>query len=311
MAGSKEIRTKIKSVENTRKITKAMEMVATSKMRKAQERMRSSRPYAEKIRNVAAHLSVAHPEYKHPFVVKRSNVANIGLIAITSDKGLCGGLNTNVLRMAVNQMKDWEAENRGISVCTIGNKGLGFMTRHGAKIRSEVTGLGDAPHMDKLIGPVKVMLDAYVAGEIDQVYVCYTRFINTMKQEPVIEQLLPLSELSRNADEPSHAQDKVKTSDVVESVLEVGVSQGHWDYIYEPEAKDIIDELMMRYIESLVFHAVAENMASEQSARMVAMKAASDNAKDVIGELKLVYNKARQAAITKEISEIVGGAAAV
>ena len=311
MAGSKEIRTKIKSVENTRKITKAMEMVATSKMRKAQERMRSSRPYAEKIRNVAAHLSVAHPEYKHPFVVKRANVANIGLITITSDKGLCGGLNTNVLRMAVNQMKAWESEQRGVSVCTIGNKGLGFMTRHGAKIRSEVTALGDAPHMDKLIGPIKVLLDAYVAGEIDQVYVCYTRFINTMKQEPVMEQLLPLSELSTNEDEPSHANDKVTTSSVVEGVLEVGVSQGHWDYIYEPEAKDVIDELMMRYIESLVFHAVAENMASEQSARMVAMKAASDNAKDVIGELKLVYNKARQAAITKEISEIVGGAAAV
>jgi F-type H+-transporting ATPase subunit gamma len=287
MAGSKEIRTKIKSVENTRKITKAMEMVAASKMRKAQERMRHARPYAEKIRNVAAHLSHSHSEYKHPFVVKRDQVANVGLIVITSDKGLCGGLNTNVLRMSINQMKTWESEQRGIAVCAIGNKGLGFMGRVGANVKSHVTGLGDAPHMERLIGPVKVMLDAYIAGEIDRLFVCYTRFINTMKQEPVIEQLLPLSG------------------------EQMGSAEGHWDYIYEPEAKEVIDDLMVRYVESLVFHAVAENMASEQSARMVAMKSASDNAKNVIGELKLVYNKARQAAITKEISEIVGGAAAV
>ncbi len=287
MAGSKEIRTKIKSVENTRKITKAMEMVAASKMRKAQERMRAARPYAEKIRNVAAHLSFAHPEYKHPFVVKREKVGNVGLVVVTSDKGLCGGLNTNVLRMSVNQMKTWETEGRGVSVCAIGNKGLGFMSRAGANVKSHVTGLGDTPHMDKLIGPIKVMLDAYIAGEIDRLYVCYTRFINTMKQEPVIEQLLPLSG------------------------EQLGSAEGHWDYIYEPDAKDVINDLMVRYIESLVYHAVSENMASEQSARMVAMKAASDNAKNVIGELKLVYNKARQAAITKEISEIVGGAAAV
>jgi F-type H+-transporting ATPase subunit gamma len=287
MAGSKEIRTKIKSVENTRKITKAMEMVAASKMRKAQDRMRAARPYAEKIRNVAAHLSYAHPEYKHPFVVKREKVGNVGLIVVTSDKGLCGGLNTNVLRLSVNQMKKWESEGHGISVCAIGNKGLGFMGRSGANVKSNVTGLGDAPHMDKLIGPVKIMLDAYIAGEVDQLFVCYTRFINTMKQEPVIEQLLPLS-----GDQ-------------------MGSAEGHWDYIYEPDAKDVINDLMVRYIESLVYHAVAENMASEQSARMVAMKSASDNAKNVIGELKLVYNKARQAAITKEISEIVGGAAAV
>ncbi|OIQ90561.1 ATP synthase gamma chain [mine drainage metagenome] len=287
MAGSKEIRTKIKSVENTRKITKAMEMVAASKMRKAQERMRAARPYAEKIRNVAAHLSYAHPEYKHPFVVKREKIGKVGLIVVTSDKGLCGGLNTNVLRTSLTQMKNWESAGRGIAVSAIGNKGLGFMGRLGADVRSHVTGLGDAPHMDKLIGPVKVMLDAYIAGEIDQLYICFTRFVNTMKQEPVVEQLLPLS--------GEH----------------LGSAEGHWDYIYEPDAKVVINDLMVRYIESLVYHAVSENMASEQSARMVAMKAASDNAKDVISELKLVYNKARQAAITKEISEIVGGAAAV
>jgi len=287
MAGSKEIRTKIKSVENTRKITKAMEMVAASKMRKAQERMRTARPYAEKIRNVAAHLSYAHSEYKHPFLVSREQVKKVGLIVVTSDKGLCGGLNTNVLRLSVSQMKEWEEAGRSISVTAIGNKGLGFMARVGADVKSHVTGLGDAPHMDKLIGPIKVMLDAYIAGELDRLYICYTRFINTMKQEPVMEQLLPL------------------TGD------KMGSAEGHWDYIYEPEAKQVIDELMMRYIESLVYHAATENMASEQSARMVAMKAASDNAKNVIGELKLVYNKARQAAITKEISEIVGGAAAV
>jgi len=287
MAGSKEIRTKIKSVENTRKITKAMEMVAASKMRKAQDRMRAARPYAEKIRNVAAHLSKASSEYKHPFLIKRENVANVGLIVISSDKGLCGGLNTNVLRMSINQMKTWEADKKGVSVTAIGNKAFGFMGRVGANVKSHVAGLGDTPHIDKLIGPVKVLLDAYMAGEIDQLFVCYTRFINTMKQEPVLEQVLPLTGES------------------------LGTAEGHWDYIYEPGAQEVIDDLMVRYIESLIFHAVAENMASEQSARMVAMKSASDNAKNVIGELKLVYNKARQAAITKEISEIVGGAAAV
>lgn len=287
MPGSKEIRSKIKSVENTRKITKAMEMVAASKMRRAQDRMRASRPYAEKIRNVAAHLSHAHSEYKHPFLVKHEPVRNIGLIVVTSDKGLCGGLNTNVLRLAVSQMRSWEDAKLGVRVCAIGNKGLGFMSRVGADVRSHVTGLGDTPHMEKLIGPVKVMLDAYLAQEIEEIYICYTRFINTMKQEPVMQKLLPLS------------------GDAL------GSAAGHWDYIYEPEAKSVIDDLMVRYIESLVFHAVAENMASEQSARMVAMKAASDNAKNVIDELRLAYNKARQAAITKEISEIVGGAAAV
>src|SRR3989338_1368873 len=287
MPGSKEIRTKIKSVENTRKITKAMEMVAASKMRKAQERMRAARPYAEKIRNVAAHLSHANSEYKHPFLVVHDAVESIGLIVVTSDKCLCGGLNTNVLRLALSHMKSWETEGRNVLVSAVGNKGLGFMTRVGGKVKSHVTGLGDTPHMDKLIGPVKVMLDAYMAGEIDALYIGYTRFINTMKQEAVMEQLLPLSGEA------------------------LGSPSGQWDYIYEPDAKLIIDELLVRYMESLVYHAVAENIASEQSARMVAMKAASDNAKTVISELKLVYNKARQAAITKEISEIVGGAAAV
>ncbi len=287
MAGSKEIRTKIKSVENTRKITRAMEMVAAAKMRKAQERMRAARPYAEKIRNVAAHLSRANPEYKHAFLVKRDSIKNVGLIIVTSDKGLCGGLNTNLLRLAVNEMKTWQGEGKGLLVCPIGNKGFGFMNRIGANVKSHLTGLGDTPHVEKLIGAVKAMLDAYVAGEIDAIYLSYNHFVNTMKQEPRVEQMLPLSG------------------------EQMGTSEGSWDYIYEPDAKKVIDELLLRYIESLVYQAVVENMASEQSSRMVAMKAASDNAKSVIGELKLVYNKARQAAITKEISEIVGGAAAI
>lgn len=288
MAGSKEIRTKIKSVENTRKITRAMEMVAASKMRKAQERMRAARPYAEKIRQVAAHLSRANPEYKHPFLVKRDKIKNVGVIIITSDKGLCGGLNTNILRLVIGRMKEWEGQGQGASICAIGNKGFGFMSRIGANVKSHLIGLGDTPHVEKLIGSIKVMLDAYVAGEIDAVYLSYNHFINTMKQEPTIEQLLPLSgESLESSNGPT------------------------WDYIYEPDAKVVVDELLVRYVESLVYSAVTENQASEQSARMVAMKAASDNAKTVISELKLVYNKARQAAITKEISEIVGGAAAV
>jgi len=310
MAGSKEIRTKIKSVENTRKITKAMEMVAASKMRKAQDRMRASRPYAEKIRNVAAHLSHAQAEYNHPFLIKREVVKTVGLIVVSSDKGLCGGLNTNMLRLSVNQMKAWETEGKKIAVSAIGNKGLGFMNRVGANVKSHITGMGDVPHLEKLIGTIKVMLDAYTAGEIDQLYICYTKFINTMKQEPVIQQLLPLSD-DLGAHPQHNKVEPVSASDVVKSAVQVGVAKGHWDYIYEPEAQPVIDELMVRYIESLVYNAVSENMASEQSSRMVAMKSASDNAKNVIGELKLVYNKARQAAITKEISEIVGGAAAV
>jgi F-type H+-transporting ATPase subunit gamma len=290
MAAGKEIRTKIKSVENTRKITKAMEMVAASKMRKAQERMKSARPYAEKIAQVAAHLAYAHPEYKHPFVIARDNVKRVGLIIITSDKGLCGGLNTNAFRVVVGQMKQWEAAGVGIDVTTIGNKGLGFMQRLGANVVSQLVGLGDTPHMERLIGPVKVMLDAYLEGKIDALYIVYNRFVNTMKQEPTLTQLLPLAQMA----------------DDEEASLKT-----HWDYIYEPDAKPVVDQMLMRYIESLVYQGVAENIACEQSARMVAMKAASDNAKDVIGELKLVYNKSRQAAITKELSEIVAGAAAV
>ncbi|THF64761.1 F0F1 ATP synthase subunit gamma [Pseudothauera nasutitermitis] len=289
MASGKEIRTKIKSVQNTRKITKAMEMVAASKMRKAQDRMRAARPYAEKVLQLAAHLSQANvTDYKHPFLTQAGQVKRLGLILVTTDKGLCGGLNTNIQRVAINAMKDWEAKGvTEIRACCIGNKGLGFMQRIGAKVSSHMVQLGDTPHLEKLIGPVKVMLDDYQNGELDAVYIAFTRFINTMKQEPMLEQLLPLS------------GDKL------------GTPEGSWDYLYEPDPQVVIDELLVRYVEALIYQAVAENMASEQSARMVAMKAASDNAKNVIGELQLVYNKTRQAAITKELSEIVGGAAAV
>jgi len=287
MPGSKEIRTKIKSVENTRKITKAMEMVAASKMRRAQERMRAARPYGEKIRIVTANLSHANPDYRHPFLVTRDGSRKVGIIVVTSDKGLCGGLNTNVLRLAVTKMKEWETAGKTIQATAIGQKGLGFLQRYGAEMASHVTGLGDKPHLEKMIGPVKIQLDAYTEGKIDALYLCYTRFINTMKQEPVCEQLLPL------------------TGD------RLGAPETQWDYLYEPDAQTVLDELLVRYIEALIYQAVAENMASEQSARMVAMKAATDNAKSVISELKLIYNKARQAAITKEISEIVSGAAAV
>ncbi len=291
MAGSKEIRTKIKSVQNTRKITKAMEMVAASKMRKAQERMRAARPYGDKIRNIAAHMSSANPEYRHPFLVKRE-VKNAGVIVVTTDKGLCGGLNTNVLRMVTTKLKELETAGVKIEATAIGNKGFGFLNRIGAKVVSHAIQIGDKPHLDKLIGPVKVQLDAYAAGKIDVVYLAYTNFINTMKQEPHIEQLLPLT------------ADKFKQSEEEKSAY-------GWDYLYEPDAKTVIDELLTRYVEAIVYQAVAESMASEQSARMVAMKSASDNAKKVIGDLQLTYNKARQAAITKELSEIVGGAAAV
>jgi len=287
MPGTKEIRVKIKSVQNTRKITKAMEMVAASKMRKAQERMRAARPYGEKIRNVAAHISHANPEYRHPFLVPRDTVKRVGLIVITTDKGLCGALNTNLLRMVLNQYKAWQAEGEEVDVCCIGNKGFGFMQRLGANLVSHAIQLGDRPQMDKLIGAVKVMLDSYTRDRFDRLLIGYTRFINTMKQEPVIEQLLPLSG------------------------ERLGAPETVWDYIYEPEAKAVLDQVMTRYIEAIIFQAVAENMASEQSARMVAMKSASDNARDLIDELTLVYNKNRQAGITKELSEIVGGAAAV
>ena len=289
MAAGKEIRGKIKSFENTKKITKAMEMVAASKMRKAQDRMRAARPYAEKIRRLAANLSAANiTDYKHPFLVKKDDVKRVGLIVVTTDKGLCGGLNTNTLRVALNALKDWESKGvTEIRVTAIGNKGLGFMQRLGAKVVSHVTQLGDTPHLEKLIGPVKVMIDAFQNGELDEVHLVYSRFINTMKQEPQLEQLLPLTG------------------------ERLGTPEGNWDYLYEPDAQVVIDELLVRYVEALVYQGVAENMASEQSARMVAMKAASDNAGNVIGELQLVYNKTRQAAITKELSEIVGGAAAV
>ncbi|MFN9128308.1 MAG: F0F1 ATP synthase subunit gamma [bacterium] len=297
MAGSKEIRSKIKSVENTRKITKAMEMVAASKMRKAQDRMRAARPYAEKIRNIAAPLASANSEYKHPFLVAHGELKNVGFIVVTSDKGLCGGLNTNLLRQVLGRMRDNESRKVGIEATAIGNKGFGFLQRLGARIVSHVTGLGDTPRMDKLIGPVKIMLDKFAAGEIDAVYLCYNDFINTMKQEPKIEQLLPLSAEQMSADPAVDAA--------------AGSTSLSWDYLYEPDAQAVLDELLTRYVEALVFQAIAENMASEQSARMVAMKSASDNAKKVIDELKLVYNKARQAAITKELSEIVSGAAAV
>ena len=292
MAAGKEIRGKIKSVENTKKITKAMEMVAASKMRKAQDRMRAARPYSDKIRNITANLSKANPEYQSPYMRATGSAKAVGFIVVTTDKGLCGGLNTNVLRAVTGKMREAQTAGKQVVAVAIGNKGLGFLNRIGAKVLSQAVQLGDAPQLDKLIGPVKTMLDAFVAGELDEVHICYTKFINTMKQEPLVEQLLPLS------------------SSVLDQTEEEKKAYG-WDYLYEPDAPTVIDELLKRYIEALVFQSVAENMASEQSARMVAMKAATDNAGTLIGELKLVYNKTRQAAITKELSEIVGGAAAI
>ena len=292
MAAGKEIRGKIKSVENTKKITKAMEMVAASKMRKAQERMRSARPYSDKIRNITANLSQANPEYHSPYMRTSGNAGASGFIVVTTDKGLCGGLYTNILRAVTNKMKDVQGAGSQVQAVAIGTKGNGFLNRIGAKVISHATGLGDAPQIEKLIGPVKVMLDAFVEGKVDAVYLCYTKFINTMKQEPVVEQLLPL------------AADSLKQTEAEKSAY-------GWDYIYEPDAATVIEELLTRYVEALVYQAVAENMASEQSARMVAMKAATDNAGTLIGELKLIYNKTRQAAITKELSEIVSGAAAI
>ncbi|HKR40498.1 MAG TPA: F0F1 ATP synthase subunit gamma [Paraburkholderia sp.] len=293
MAGMKEIRGKIKSVQNTRKITKAMEMVAASKMRRAQERMRAARPYADKVRDIAAHMSRANPEYRHPFMVENTGAKVAGLILVTTDKGLCGGMNTNVLRATLQKLKDLEASGTTIEATAIGSKGLGFLNRLRAKVVSNVVQLGDTPHLERLIGAIKVQLDQYSEGKLSAVYLAYTRFVNTMKQEPVIEQLLPLSAERLTADDDGTTP------------------KSAWDYIYEPDAQTVVDELLVRYVEALVYQAVAENMASEQSARMVAMKAASDNAKTVINELQLSYNKSRQAAITKELSEIVGGAAAV
>src|SRR4051812_26562773 len=292
MAAGKEIRGKIKSVENTKKITKAMEMVAASKMRKAQERMRSARPYAEKVRDIAANLGKANPEYTHPFM-RENDVKAAGIIVVSTDKGLCGGLNTNVLRAVTGKLRELQGSGVSTQTVAIGNKGLGFLNRIGAQVVSHVTQLGDTPHLDRLIGPVKVLLDQYAQGKLSAVYLPYTKFIDTMRQEPVLEQLLPLSAARMEAESKASG------------------TQHGWDYIYEPDAQSVIDELLLRYVEALVYQAVAENMASEQSARMVAMKAATDNAGNLIGELKLVYNKTRQAAITKELSEIVSGAAAV
>ncbi len=292
MAVGKEIRGKIKSVENTKKITKAMEMVAASKMRKAQERMRAARPYSEKVRIIAANLSQANPEYQSPYMRVGGTAKAVGFIIVTTDKGLCGGLNTNMLRLVTGKMREATDAGNAVQAVAIGNKGYGFLNRIGASVVSHAVQLGDAPQLEKLIGPVKVMLDAFVAGKLDAVYLCYTKFINTMKQEPLVEVLLPLAgeRIAQSAEEKK--------------------AYG-WDYIYEPDAASVIDELLTRYIEALVYQGVAENMASEQSARMVAMKAATDNAGNLIAELKLIYNKTRQAAITKELSEIVGGAAAV
>jgi len=286
MAGAKEIRTKIKSVQSTQKITRAMEMVAASKMRKAQERMSAARPYAEKVRNVIAHLAAANPEYKHPYMVERE-VKRVGIIVISSDRGLCGGLNANIFRRLLGDMRRWRDDGIEMDFCAIGNKGAGFLKRIGAGVKGQVTHLGDAPSIDDLIGTVKIMLDAYNEGSIDRLYVAYSEFVNSMTQQPKVEQILP---------RPPAEEDEVKH---------------HWDYIYEPDAVEVLDQLLTRYIESLVYQGVVENIACEQAARMVAMKAASDNAASLIDDLQLAYNKARQAAITQELSEIVGGAAAV
>ena len=297
MAAGKEIRGKIKSVENTKKITKAMEMVAASKMRKAQDRMRAARPYAEKVRSLAANLSQATPEYKHPFMVVHDDAKHAGFIVVTTDKGLCGGLNTNLLRVVLNQHKAWLAEGKEVEYCTIGNKGFGFVNRMGGKIVSQVVNYGDRPTLERLVGPVKMLIDGYREGRLDEVHLFSTRFVNMMKQEPLQSTMIPIPTEWQTPDGRSLGGD-----------LE---GAHNWDYIYEPDAKAVLDELLVRYLETFVYQAAAENIASEQSARMVAMKAASDNARNIIDELQLVYNKSRQAAITKELSEIVGGAAAV
>ncbi|HCO57136.1 MAG TPA: F0F1 ATP synthase subunit gamma [Burkholderiales bacterium] len=288
MPGSKEIRGKIKSVQNTRKITKAMEMVAASKMRRAQERMRAGRPYVRKVLAICSHLSHASPEYVHPFMVKRE-VKRVGLIAVTTDKGLCGGLNTNILRSVVQSMKAWTASGIEIDISAFGNKGISFFNRNGGRLISSLAQFGDSPSLEVIIDNVRLQLDNYVTGKIDVLYLASNEFVNTMKQEPVLRQLLPLPDDQFDDLDPNH----------------------DWDYLYEPDAEQVLSDLITRYVESLVYQAVSENMACEQSARMVAMKAASDNAKQLIDELQLSYNKARQAAITKELSEIVGGAAAV
>jgi F-type H+-transporting ATPase subunit gamma len=289
MAVGKEIRKKIKSIQNTQKITSAMQMVAASKMRRAQERMQAARPYADRIRNVIGHLHYAHPEYKHPFVLERE-ARRVGLIVVTSDRGLCGGLNTNLFRYALATLKQWREQDLPFEICTVGAKGFAWFKRLGAPIVAHASHLGDTPRIEDLIGTVKAMLDAYSEHRLDRLYLLYNRFVNTMSQKPVLEPLLPLPALEgEENDRLAH----------------------HWDYLYEPDAKDVLDGLLTRYIESIVYRSVVENLACEQSARMVAMKSASDNAGALIDELKLRYNKARQAAITQEIAEIVGGAAAV
>ncbi len=296
MAGSKEIRNKIKSVQNTRKITKAMEMVAASKMKKAQDRMRASRPYVLRALQIAMHVAKANTEYRHPFLARRDGVKRVGAIVVTTDKGLCGGLNTNVLRLMLVQHKEWAAKGIEVDYVAVGSKGLGFLNRLGAKIVSSVVHLGDRPHLERLVGPVKVLLDKYVDGEIDEVHVYSTLFVNTMRQEARQVRMLPIPESFLS---PAGVEQKAEAQ------------AGTWDYLYEPDAKTLLDGVLRRYIEALIFQMLNENMASEQSARMVAMKAASDNALTIIDELQLIYNKSRQAAITKELAEIVGGAAAV
>jgi len=296
MAGSKEIRNKIKSVQSTRKITKAMEMVAASKMKKAQDRMRQSRPYVYRVFNIVMHIAKANTEYHHPFLVKREPVKRVGVIVITTDKGLCGGLNTNVLRLVLAAHKEWRAKNIDVDYVALGNKGVGFLQRMGANIVSQAVQLGDRPRLDRLVGPVKVLIDAYISGQIDEIHVFSTLFVNTMRQEARHAHIVPIPD-----------QYTTPTGEV----RKVDVSDGSWDYIYEPDARELLDGMMRRYMEAVVFQMVNESIASEQSARMVAMKAASDNAGKIIDELQLIYNKTRQAAITKELSEIVGGAAAV
>lgn len=288
MASGKEIRSKIKSIRNTQKITRAMQMVAASKMRKAQERMDASRPYAEKMREVIHHLAFAHTEYKHPYLLERNEVKKVGYIIVSSDRGLCGGLNNNLFKAVLTHMKEWREQGVDVEYCVIGQKALNFFKRLKGTIRAQVTHLGDAPAVNDLIGTIKVMLDAYNEGEIDRLYLVSNEFVNTMTQSAMIDQLLPVA-----------------------SIKEEDMLKHHWDYIYEPDSKEVLDSLMVRYIESLVYQGVIENVACEMSARMIAMKAASDNAGSLIEELQLAYNKARQAAITQEISEIVAGASAV
>jgi F-type H+-transporting ATPase subunit gamma len=297
MAGFKEIKNKIKSVQSTRKITKAMEMVSASKMKKAQDRMRASRPYVERTFNIVMHIAKANSEYHHPFLQKRDVVKRVGAIVVTTDKGLCGGLNTNVLRLVLQQHKEWRAKGIECDYVAIGSRGLGFLQRMGGNILASAVQLGDRPHLDKLVGPVKILIDEYVAGKIDEVHIYFTTFRNTMSQEARHGKIIPIPEEYR-----ALATGEIRKVDLTDT---------SWDYIYEPDARTLLDGMMRRYLEAVVFQMVNENMASEQSARMVAMKAASDNAGKIIKELQLIYNKTRQAAITKELSEIVGGAAAI